>query len=810
MLEENKTNGQLAEAEEGINLSELLFKYLAYWPWFVASVFVCLLGCYVYLRYQAPVYQVSAAVLIKEDEKKGGAANAAPFAAMQGLGMLSMTSNFENEVEILRSRTLIKKVVSDLGLYIHVSEENFFGYDRPLYKNSPIQVYMTPEEADKLNQSVGMNLVFNPQKKMLDVKLSYIRQGQEVKVEKVFDHLPAVLPTEMGVISFLPNEALLAKDSLQQTALPEVRLKATVSNPTAVASSYVGMLSVDPTSKTTTIAQISLKTQVKQLGVDFINRLVTFYNQDANDEKNEVAQKSAEFIDERISIINRELGTTESELASFKQRSGLTDLTSDAQLALQESSRYEQQRMANATQINLVRYLNEYINNPDNANEVLPANVGYTDNNLTSVIDQYNTLIIERKRLLRTSSENNPAVVNMNTGIEAMRRTVQTTVNSVLKGLQITRDDIERQASKFEGRISNAPLQEKEFMTISRQQEIKATLYIMLLQKREENAITLAATANNGRIIEEPLAGGAPVAPRKSVFMLAALMLGLGIPVGIIFLMDLLKYKIEERADMEKLTNLPILGEVPLLSKSLNLADAITVRENENGVMEEAFRTLRTNMLFMLQPGEKVVLFTSSQPGEGKSFVSCNMAASLAFMGKKVLLIGMDIRKPRLANVFKLDPHTMGMSNYLNDPEHVNILKLIQPTLVSKNLDVMLAGAIPPNPTELVSREAFVDGINQLKEKYDYILLDTAPIGMVTDTAIIGRVADLSVYVCRSGVTPKVAFGYVNVLRDEKRLSRIATLLNGVDISDRKHTYGYGRYGYGYGYGYGYSDKKKN
>lgn len=808
MLEENKTNGQLTEAEEGINLSELLFKYLAYWPWFVASVFVCLLGCYVYLRYQAPVYQVSAAVLIKEDDKKGGAGNAAPFAAMQGLGMLSMTSNFENEVEILHSRTLIKKVVSDLGLYINVSEEKFFGYDTPLYKNSPIQVYMTPEEADKLNQSVRMNLAFNPQKKMLDVKLAYMRQGQEVKVEKVFDHLPAVLPTEMGVISFLPNEAVLAKDSLQQTEQPEVRLKAIVSNPTAVASSYVGMLSVDPTSKTTTIAQISLKTQVKQLGVDFINRLVIFYNQDANDEKNEVAQKSAEFIDERISIINRELGTTESELASFKQRSGLTDLTSDAQLALQESSRYEQQRMANATQINLVRYLNEYINNPDNANEVLPANVGYTDNNLTSVIDQYNTLIIERKRLLRTSSENNPAVVNMNTGIEAMRRTVQTTVNSVLRGLQITRDDIERQASKFEGRISNAPLQEKEFMTISRQQEIKATLYIMLLQKREENAITLAATANNGRIIEEPLPAAAPVAPRKSVFMLAAMMLGLGIPVGIIFLMDLLQYKIEDRTDIDKLTNLPMLGEVPLLSKSLNLVDAISVRENENGMMEEAFRTLRTNMLFMLRPGEKVVLFTSSQPGEGKSFASCNMAASLAFMGKKVLLIGMDIRKPRLASVFKLDSHSMGMSNYLNDPEHIQIQKLVQPTQISKNLDVMLAGPIPPNPTELVSREAFVEGINQLKEKYDYILLDTAPIGMVTDTAIIGRVADLSVYVCRSGVTPKLAFGYVNVLRDEKRLSRIATLLNGVDISNRKRNYGYGRYGYGYGYGY--SDKKKN
>lgn len=808
MLDENKRGDLSVDAEESVNLSELLFKYLAYWPWFVASVLVCLVACFIYLRYQTPVYQVSAAVLIKEDEKKGGAANSAPFAAMQGLGMLSMTSNFENEVEILKSRTLIKKVVNHLELYTSVSEERMFSYDTPLYKNAPIQVFMTPEEAEKLKTNVAMDLTFRKEEKTLDVKLKYMLGEEEVEVEKKFDHLPAVLPTEIGVISFLPNAAVLAKDTLKKEVKNEIHLKANISNPIAVAGAYLSQLAVEPTSKTTTIAQISLKTIVKQLGVDFVNCLVAFYNQDANDEKNEVAQKSAEFIDERINIINRELGTTESELASFKQRSGLTDLTSDAQLALQESSKYEQQRMENATQINLVRYLNEYINNPENTNEVLPANVGYSDANLTSVIEQYNTMIIERKRLLRTSSENNPAVVNMNTGIDAMRRTVQTTVNSVLKGLQITRDDIERQASKFEGRISNAPLQEKEFMTISRQQEIKATLYIMLLQKREENAITLAATANNGRIIEEALAASAPVAPRKSVFMLASLLLGLGIPVGIIFLIDLFKYKIEDRADLEKLTTAPILGEIPSDGKAGGEKASIDVRENENGMMEEAFRTLRTNILFMLGPSQKVVLFTSSQPGEGKSFITCNMGASLAYMGKKVLVIGMDIRKPRLAGIFNLDHHSKGITNYLNDPVNVNIFDLVQHTQISKNLDVMLAGPVPPNPTELVSRDSFVQGIAKLKEKYDYILLDTAPIGIVTDTAIIGRVADLSVYVSRAGVTPKMAFKYINVLREEKKLNNVATVLNGVDMNDRKRAYGYGRCGYGYGYGYGYGDDK--
>lgn len=532
---------------------------------------------------------------------------------------------------------------------------------------------------------------------------------------------------------------------------------------------------------------------------------------DALTEKNEVAQKTAEFIEERINIINGELGTTESELAAFKQRSGLTNLTSDAQMALQESSRYEQRRTENATQISMVQYLRTYINSPANVDEVIPANVGLQDQNLTSVIDQYNAMIIERKRLLRTSSENNPAVINMNAGIEAMRRNVKTTVNSVLKGLQIAKADIDRQAKKFEGRISDAPKQEKEFMTISRQQEIKATLYIMLLQKREENAITLASTANNGRIIEDPQAGEHPVSPRKMVFMLAALILGVAVPVGSIYLRDLLKYKIENREDVEALTNVPILAELPLVKKAGE--GAIVIRENQNDMMEEMFRGLRTNLLFMLGKDERVILFSSTQPGEGKSFIAGNTAVSLAFLGKKVIVVGMDIRKPGLNRVFRLSRKTEGITNYLSDPDHVDLFAMIQKSGISDNLDILPGGQIPPNPTELVARDVLDQAIAQLKERYDYIILDTAPIGMVTDTAIIARVADMCVYVCRADVTPKAGFNYINVLQKEHKFSKLATVVNGLDMSKRTNSYGYG-YGYGkkygYGYGYGYEVGKKN
>ncbi len=810
-MEEQNFNEQ--NSEETINLYAIFFKYLAYWPWFVISVIACMILAFLFLRYQQPVYNITAAVLIKEEEQKGGNSAASPLAAIQDLGMFSMTNNFDNEVEILHSRTLIKKAVNELRLYTTIAEDRITGYNIPLYRTSPVNVFMTPEEADKLEAPVKLKMKYTLDGK-LHVHAKYVidEEGDEEEIEKEFDRLPAILPTPVGVINFSKN------DSLPEPMEEDVKLMAYISSPTVTAQDYMENLTVEATSKTTTIAQISVQNTDKQRGIDFVNCLVAFYNQDANDEKNEVAQKTAEFIEERISIINRELGTAETELADFKQRSGLTDLTSDAKLALEESSRYGQQRMENATQIQLVEFLRNYINDPKNDDEVIPSNVGLQDQNLTSAIDQYNAMIVERNRLLRTSSESNPAVINMNTGIEAMRHSVQTTVESVLKGLNIAKSDIERQARKFEGRISNAPIQEKEFLSIARQQEIKAALYTMLLQKREENALTLAATANNGRIIEDALADKDPVSPKKKIIALAALILGLGIPVGIVYLRDLLKYKIENREDVEHITDVPILAELPRCKKPEK--GAVVVRENKNDIMEETFRGLRTNLLFMLGKDQKVILFSSTQPGEGKSFVAGNTAVSLAFLGKKTIIVGMDIRKPGLNKVFNLSRRAEGITNYLADPEHVNIFDMVQTSDISPNLDILPGGPVPPNPTELVARDVLDHAIELLKQRYDYIILDTAPIAMVTDTAIIGRVANLCVYVCRADVTPKAGYRYINVLRDEKKFPKLATVINDIDMSKRKNSYGYeygakygygGKtYGYGYGYGYGYDEGNKN
>lgn len=803
MIENNQINtSNIEEQEENINLRTLLMKYLVYWPWFIASVIICLGVAFLYLRFQTPVYNSTAAVLIKETDPRSKAmtqANGA-VAALQDIGGFSMTSNFDNEVEILKSRTLIKKVVSELGLYIQHSKDQTFGYDIPLYHNTPVKVHITPEEAEKLQGGAKLNITYSPEGK-LNLTAKYTLKGEVAETSASFDSLPAVLPTPVGVFSFTRNDSA----RIEKT----IKLNAWIASPTVVAQNYATNLTVTPSSKTTTIAKISVKNTHKQRAVDFINRLVADYNQDANDEKNEVAEKTAEFIEERIGIINTELGAAENQLATFKQQAGLTDLSSDAQLALQESSKYEQLRVENATQIQLVEFLKAYINQEENANEVLPANVGLKDQNLSTVIEQYNAMIIERKRLLRTSSESNPTIINMNTGIEAMRRSVQTTVESVLKGLYITKADIDKQTSKFEARINKAPQQEKEFLTIARQQEIKAALYTMLLQKREENAITLASTATNGRIIEEALAATAPIAPKKMMLVLAALVIGIGLPIGLIFIRDLLKYKIENREDIQKITQAPIIGELPRCDVRTN--GSIVIQENKNNMMEECFRSLRTNLLFMLEKGQQVILFSSTQPGEGKSFVAGNTAASLAFLGKKVLIMGMDIRKPGLNKVFRLSNRAVGITNYLSDPEHTNLLNTIQHSDISPNLDILPGGPVPPNPTELVAREHLDHAIEELKKHYDYIILDTAPIAMIADTAIIGRVADMCVYVCRADVTPKDGFEYINILQREKKFKKIATVINDIDMSKRKHSYGYG-YGrrYGYGYGYGYETDQKN
>ncbi|GAA6459145.1 GumC family protein [Bacteroides xylanisolvens] len=805
-MKETDFNEAQESKEENIDVKELLFKYLLHWPWFVGAVIACLIAAWVYLYMSTPVYNISATVLIKDD-KKGGSAGMLSGLESLGLdGMISSSQNIDNEIEVLRSKTIVKEVVEDLGLYISYTDKDEFP-SRNLYKTSPVQVSLTPQEADLLEEPMIVEMMLQPQGSMdVTVKID------DDEYQKHFEKLPAVFPTDKGTLAFFltPDSVLSSKRTLEETTNLEKttrNITATINKPLAVAKAYCKNMTIEPTSKTTSVAVISLKTSNVQRGKDFINKLLEMYNINTNNDKNEVAQKTAEFINERISIISKELGSTEKDLESFKRGAGITDLTSDAQIALTGSAEYEKKRVENQTQINLLQDLQKYMQNE--GYEVLPSNIGLQDLNLAAAINRYNEVLVERKRLLRTSTENNPTIINLDTSISAMKENVQVSLDRVLRGLFITKADLDREANRYSRRISEAPGQEREFVSIARQQEIKAGLYLMLLQKREENAITLAATANNAKIIDDAIADDAPVSPKGKMIYLVALVLGVGIPVGVIYLLELTKFKIEGRSDVEKLTNVPIVGDIPLTDEKQG---AIAVFENQNNLMSETFRNIRTNLQFMLENDKKVILVTSTVSGEGKSFISANLAISLSLLGKKVIIVGLDIRKPGLNKVFNIPRKEVGITQYLANPEK-NLMDLVQPSDVSKNLYILLGGTVPPNPTELLARDGLDKAIETLKKNFDYVILDTAPVGMVTDTLLIGRVADLSVYVCRADYTHKNEYTLINELAENNKLPKLCTVINGLDLKRRKYGYyyGYGKYGkyygygkrYGYGYGYG-------
>ena len=721
-------------------------------------------------------------------------------------GLISSSQNIDNEIEVLRSKTIAKEVVEDLGLYISYTDKDEFP-SRNIYKTSPVQVSLTPQEADLLEKPMIVEMALQPQGGM-DVN---VKIGDD-EFQKHFEKLPAVFPTDRGTLAFFltPDSISSSKRTLEETTDSEKttrNITATINKPLAVAKAYCKNMTIEPTSKTTSVAVISLKNSNVQRGKDFINKLLEMYNINTNNDKNEVAQKTAEFINERISIISKELGSTEKDLESFKRGAGITDLTSDAQIALTGSAEYEKKRVENQTQINLLQDLQKYMRNE--GYEVLPSNIGLQDVNLAAAINRYNDVLVERKRLLRTSTENNPTIINLDTSIDAMKENVQVSLDRVLRGLFITKADLDREANRYSRRISEAPGQEREFVSIARQQEIKAGLYLMLLQKREENAITLAATANNAKIIDDAIADDAPVSPKRKMIYLIALVLGVGIPVGVIYLLELTKFKIEGRSDVEKLTSLPIVGDIPLTDEKQG---AIAVFENQNNLMSETFRNIRTNLQFMLENDKKVILVTSTVSGEGKSFISANLAISLSLLGKKVVIVGLDIRKPGLNKVFNIPRKEVGITQYLANPEK-NLMDLVQLSDVSKNLYILPGGTVPPNPTELLARDGLDKAIETLKKNFDYVILDTAPVGMVTDTLLIGRVADLSVYVCRADYTHKNEYTLINELAEKDKLPNLCTVINGLDLKRRKYGYyyGYGKYGkyygygkrYGYGYGYG-------
>ena len=793
-MEENKNLGlasPMGEQEEtsSINFQTIYTAVILHWKWFVLSLIICMGCAMIYLRYKTPVYQAYAKLLIKDDDSRGRGGKSGVLTT-SNLGIMSNSTGIDNEMEILSSLSIAQQAVRDLKLYVNYSLEGKVK-DHLIYNSEPISVDLDPSHLEKLNYPISLEI--NRKGSSYTVTGEYLnpKTGVTNSIEKTITSFPTRIDTKTGIITLQSNG--------DRGLLPEGRaLKVTILSPKSVAAKYAGSLSVSQTSKTTTIAELVLKDESPQRAVDYLRQLAICYNRQANEDKNEIAVRTEEFINGRLEKINAELGSTEGSLEEYKKRNNMVELKMNAAQAVRNQDVYSQKLAEANTQMALLNSISEYLNDPSNKYQTLPSNVGLSDASATSLIDKYNDIVITRNRLLRSASESSPTVTPLTAQLDDLTSSIKRAMIQARKSMEIERNNIANMYGRYASQTNATPEQERILTQIGRQQDVKSGLYLMLLQKREENSISLAATADKGKLIDDPQYMG-KVSPKSSMIMLIALILGLAIPAGVIFIVNFMRYKIEGHDDVAKLTSLPILADIAVACGTAKTKADIVVHENQNNQMEEVFRSLRTNLQFIMAENEKVVLFTSSTSGEGKTFTAANLAVSFALLDKKVVLVGLDIRKPRLAELFEINDHQHGITNLLTqpDPTAADVKKQILKSGISNNLDILMAGPIPPNPAELVARKSLDQVIDILKETYDYVLIDSAPVGLVTDTLQIGRVANATVLLCRADYTPKEAFGYINDLAKEKKLPNMCVVINGIDMSKKKYGYyyGYGRYG---------------
>ncbi len=800
-MEENKNleldSAQTQQEEKSSIDFQLIYSTLVLnWKWFVLSIIVCMGLGYLYLKGTRPVFQTTTKVLIKDDDNKGskGGINSSMIQSAANLGFMSNSNGIDNEIEILSAHDLAQSTIYNMKAYVNYYHKGLFRNEL-IYKKQEINVDMSLKSLKKINAPIKLSIQKEGNKYQVEGSYyipidAFTCEKEPVKFEKTLTGLPATINTRIGAINLTPNKGYQMKDGDE--------LKAVIVSPEMAAKDFVKATTVSQTSKTTTIAEIVFNDESPERAIDYLRTLIKVYNQQANDDKNEIAYRTEQFINKRLEKINTELGNTEGELESYKKRNRVVEMKINATAAVANADEYTQKLNEANTQVELLKELGKYMNEPGNRYQPIPSNVGLTDESSTALINEYNKIALQRNQLLHSASESSPTVTPLSAQLDDLTASIKRAMRQAKLGMEIQRNSIAAQAGQYANQIGSSPEQERVLTQIGRQQEVKSGLYLMLLQKREENSISLAATADKGKIIDAPSFVG-KVSPKTPIILLIALVLGLAIPAGILFLIEFFKYKIEGHEDVVKLTSVPVISDIPVASDVSKGRADIVVHQNVNNLMEEIFRGLRTNIQFMMKPGQKVMMFTSSTSGEGKTFVASNVAISLALLGKKVIVVGLDIRKPRLAELFEIDNHHSGITNLMVHEHNTweDIQKQILPSGVNNNLELLMAGPVPPNPGELITRPSLDDIIAQLKEHYDYVVLDTAPVGLVNDSLQLGRVADICIYVCRADYTQKAMFGMINGLNNEKKLPNMCLVLNGVDLSKKKHSYYYGVGKYG-------------
>ena len=763
------------------------------WYWFVFSLIIFVGAAMLYLRYTPKVYDVSAKFLLRQDGNSRSRSNSVLSSAT--MGVVSNSEGLENEMEVLRSVSVAEETIRNLKLYVTYTLEGTVT-DKPMYGNNPVTVDLDEKHLNELKGSISLVISRN------DDGTCQIATTFGSKTVNNKGKLPMTIHTPMGNITVDENPA---------GAWTQGRdLLVTIVNPKDVATGYASSLSAERLSEGTTIAVLSRNDIIPERSIDYLRELVRVYNRQANDDKNEVARRTEEFINQRLEKINNELGNTDGAIEEYKKDNHIASTEGEGSSAMSQTDNTDNELMNMNTQMMLLESIRDYMRMPENQYQSLPSNVGLTDPAATALIAQYNDLALERNRLLRYASEKSPAVVTITGQLDDLVSSINRAISQAYRSLDIERQAIMNKYEKYSNLLARGPEQERVLTEIGRQQTVKSSLYIMLLQKREENSISLASTADKGRLIDDPMCCGV-VAPQSTKILACAFGIGIFLPFILLVLAEIRRHRIEGHADVERLTHLPIIADVAIANESGKTKGDIVVHENENNQMEEIFRGMRTNLQFMLKENENVIMFTSSTSGEGKTFTAGNLAVSFALLGKKVLLVGLDIRRPRLAQLFELRDRDHGITPLLvkDSITTEDVREQIVASDINDNLDILLAGPVTPNPGELVSRKALDDIFSILRNEYDYVIVDTAPVGLVTDTLHIGRVANVCVAICRADYTEKSGIRMFNSFADANKLPNVCIAINGIDMSTKKYgyDYGYGKYGrYGkYGYKNGYS-----
>ncbi|WPR71626.1 polysaccharide biosynthesis tyrosine autokinase [Flavobacterium sp. NG2] len=769
------------ETENDFQLRVIIDQYASHWKWFLLSVFICLSLAFVYLKLATPQYQSNTTILVKED-KNSMLSELSAFSDM-GFGG-GIKNDIDNEIEILRSRTLVESTVNELDLNVSLFAKKKF-VTRELYSKAPILVRFEnrkpkyyESEAELVFLKTGNNSFSLIEKVVEDRPLILVNSKKEY-------HFGETIPTSCGDLVIDKSVEHFSTNNLWDGE-SEIFIRL---NPIAdVAEGFRSQLKVNPVSKQSSVLELSLVDGVVEKSEQFLDNLVRIYNNNAVEDKNLISGNTSKFIAKRLALIAEELDGVEQDGESFKTSNRLTDIESEAKLFIEGSSEYDKKGIETEIQLNVANSMLDFIKKSNNS-DLLPSNMISKDESSSTMVDSYNELVLERNRLLKSATAENPTVIKLDQQIASLRANVISSLERLRSSLTIQKRNLNNQEGLIDNRIKKIPSQERQFRAIARQQKVKEELYLYLLQKREETAIALSATEPNARVIDAAKAQKQPVFPKRAMITLVALILGLLIPFSILYLIDLLDTKVKTRLDIEGKTLIPFIGDLPTSE-----SDHEVMNTGSRSSSAEALRIIRTNLEFMISKASddkaKTIFLTSTFPKEGKTFVSVNLAATFALSGKKVLLIGMDIRNPRIDDYLTLPER--GVTNFLSD-KNIDLNSLVVKQEGYDNFYVLPSGVIPPNPAELLMSSRVDTIFETLKAQYDYIIVDTAPVSLVTDTLLIAKHADCFVYVVRANVLEKRMLNIPSTLYRDNKLPNMCMLLNDTDSSK----------GYGYSYGYG-------